>query len=239
MKEGYMFLVRMLCGLCLAGGLAACQKLDLPSEEGEDKEQPGQTGGKPGEEGNTPSSPENVGGKTVAMILSEYEGVDLEEDYEEKVVGYIVGACKNTIKNALFTADEIRAAGISTNLLIADSKDEKDASRCMPVELKKGSDVRDEANLVDNPQALGRRIGLFGLVKKYFGVVGLKDVVFLGWLTNGGNEDEPKPDEPDKPGTPDNPKPDVPDTLDSDKKDTIGIDTVPEHIEGGRSIRTK
>ena len=226
MKEGYMFLVRMLCGLCLAGGLAACQKLDLPSEEGEDKEQPGQTGGKPGGEGNTPSSPENVGGKTVAMILSEYEGVDLDEDYEEKVVGYIVGACKSTIKNALFTADEIRAAGISSNLLIADSKDEKDASRCMPVELEKGSDLRDKANLVDKPQALGRRIALFGLVKKYFGVVGLKEkVVFLGWLTNGGNED--------------NPKPDVRDTLDSDKKDTIRIDTVPKYIEGGRSIRTK
>ena len=219
MKEGYMFLVRMLCGLCLAGGLAACQKLDLPSEEGEDKEQPGQTGGKP------PSSSENVGGKTVAEILSEYEGVDLDEGYEEKVVGYIVGACKNTIKNALFTADEIRAAGISSNLLIADSKDEKDASRCMPVELKKGSDVRDEANLVDNPQALGRRIGLFGLVEKYFGVVGLRDVEYHEWLTNGGNEN--------------NPKPGVSDTLDSDKKDTIGIVTVPDTIRGGRSIRTK
>lgn len=33
----------MLCGLCLVGGFAACQKVDLPSEEGEDTEQPGQT----------------------------------------------------------------------------------------------------------------------------------------------------------------------------------------------------
>ena len=92
------------------------------------------------------------------------------------VVGYIVGACDGTMKNALFTIDEIRAAGVNTNLLIADSKDERDASRCMPVELKKGTDVREEANLVDNPEALGRRIGLLGLVKTYFKVVGLKNV---------------------------------------------------------------
>lgn len=44
----------MLCGLCLVGGFAACQKVDLPSEEGEDTEQSGQTGDKPGNEGHEP-----------------------------------------------------------------------------------------------------------------------------------------------------------------------------------------
>ena len=136
----------MLCGLCLVGGFAACQKVDLPSEEGEDTEQPGQTGDKPGNEGHEPGGadepedevplpPEYEGAWTVAGILSEYEGVDLDTDYEEMVVGYIVGACDGTMKNALFTIDEIRAAGVNTNLLIADSKDERDASRCMPIEL--------------------------------------------------------------------------------------------------------
>ena len=148
MQAGYKFLVRMLCGLCLVGGFAACQKVDLPSEEGEDTEQPGQTGDKPGNEGHEPGGadepedevplpPEYEGAWTVAGILSEYEGVDLDTDYEEMVVGYIVGACDGTMKNALFTIDEIRAAGVNTNLLIADSKDERDASRCMPIELKK------------------------------------------------------------------------------------------------------
>lgn len=171
----------MLFGLYLVGGFATCQKVDLPSEEGEDTEQPGQTGDKPeggghgaggigGTEEEVPLPPEYEGAWTVTGILSEYEGVDLDEDYEEMVVGYIVGACDRTMKNALFTADEIRAAGVSTNLLIADSKDERDASRCMPVELKKGTDVRDEANLVDHPEVLGCRIGLLGLVKTYFNV---------------------------------------------------------------------
>ncbi|WP_302447549.1 hypothetical protein [Paraprevotella clara] len=34
MQAGYKFLVRMLCGLCLVGGFAACQKVDLPSVRG-------------------------------------------------------------------------------------------------------------------------------------------------------------------------------------------------------------
>ena len=189
--------MRMLCGLCLVGGFAACQKVDLPSEEGEDTEQSGQTGDKPGNEGHEPGGadeaedevplpPEYEGAWTVAGILSEYEGVDLDTDYEEMVVGYIVGACDRTMKNALFTIDEIRASGVNSNVLIADSKDERDASRCMPIELKKGTDVREEANLVDNPEVLGRRIGLLGLVKTYFKVVGLKNVAYHGWLTNGG-----------------------------------------------------
>lgn len=266
MQAGYKFLVRMLCGLCLVGGFAACQKVDLPSEEGEDTEQSGQTGDKPGNEGHEPGGadeaedevplpPEYEGAWTVARILSEYEGVDLDTDYEEMVVGYIVGACDRTMKNALFTIDEIRAAGVNSNVLIADSKDERDASRCMPIELKKGTDVREEANLVDNPEVLGRRIGLLGLVKTYFKVVGLKNVAYHEWLTNGGDVEEPEP-EPEEPEEPEGPeesekpeKPEEPEepepTPDPDpepgpiQKDTIIIDSQPGHIEGGRSIGHK
>ena len=238
----------MLFGLYLVGGFATCQKVDLPSEEGEDTEQPGQTGDKPeggghgaggtgGTEEEVPLPPEYEGAWTVTGILSEYEGVDLDEDYEEMVVGYIVGACDRTMKNALFTADEIRAAGVSTNLLIADSKDERDASRCMPVELKKGTDVRDEANLVDHPEVLGCRIGLLGLVKTYFNVVGLRNVAYHEWLTNGGDVEEPEePEEPENPGKPEEPEDPEPGPV---QKDTIIIDLKPGHIEGGRSIRTK
>ena len=50
----------MLCGLCLVGGFAACQKVDLPSGRGgEDTEQPGQTGDKPGNEGHEPGGQTN------------------------------------------------------------------------------------------------------------------------------------------------------------------------------------
>ena len=70
----------------------------------------------------------------------------------------------------------------------------------MPVELKKGTDVRDEANLVDHPEVLGCRIGLLGLVKTYFNVVGLKNVAYHEWLTNGGDVEEPEePEEPENP----------------------------------------
>ena len=48
-------------------------------------------GGADGAEEEVPLPPEYEGAWTVAGILSEYEGVDLDTDYEEMVVGYIVG----------------------------------------------------------------------------------------------------------------------------------------------------
>ena len=126
----------------------------------------------------------------------------------------------------------------------------------MPVELKKGTDVREEANLVDNPEALGRRIGLLGLVKTYFKVVGLKNVAYHEWLTNGGDVEEPepepeepeepegpeeseKPEKPEEPEEPEEPTPDPDPEPGPIQKDTIIIDSQPGHIEGGRSIGHK
>ncbi len=183
---------------------------------------------------------------TVTKLLEKYEGADLEEDYGEMVAGYIVGAVdskKGTsslgLSNVLFVIDEIADAGIKANLLIADKKGETDISRCVPVEL---SDMKEkeEVNLVDNPGNFGRRIGLVGLVKTYYGEIGLRNVEYYQWLPDGGDEPEPAPDpvEPDPdpvepdPG-PDNPNPEP--NPDPERKDTIRVDTVPGHIEGGRS----
>ena len=123
----------MLCGLCRSEDLQPVRKSGFTFGRGGGYEQSGQTGDKPGNEGHEPGGadeaedevplpPEYEGAWTVAGILSEYEGVDLDTDYEEMVVGYIVGACDRTMKNALFTIDEIRASGVNSNVLIADSK---------------------------------------------------------------------------------------------------------------------
>ena len=45
----------------------------------------------------------------------------------------------------------------------------------MSVELSKAA-VRSALNLVDNPQNLGRKVFLKGLVTQYYGLAGLKNV---------------------------------------------------------------
>lgn len=86
-------------------------------------------------------------------------------------------------------------------------------------------------------------------------MVGLKNVAYHEWLTNGGDVEEPEP-EPEEPEEPEGPeesekpeKPEEPEepepTPDPDpepgpiQKDTIIIDSQPGHIEGGRSIGHK
>ena len=50
-------------------------------------------------------------------------------------------------------------------------------SSCLAVQLSSGS-VRDNLNLVDNPEILGRRVALKGdVVASYYGLVGIKNVV--------------------------------------------------------------
>ena len=234
------------CGCWLAGGLASCQKVDLPSEEDAQEQTSG--GEKPGADapgdtsgGGTEFPQESYGQYSVGRILSTYGGVDLEStDYEEMVVGYIVGVCQRTLKNAFFTADEIAASGVASNVLVADSKYETDASRCLPVELKKGTDLRVEANLIDHPELLGQRIGLYGLVKTYFGTVGLKEVVYFEWLPDGGEEEptpEPDPEEPEEPDNPDEGGDTGQDPAPEERLDTLAMEPDPEPVAGGRVIR--
>ena len=76
-------------------------------------------------------------------------------------------------------------------------------------------------------------------MKTYFKVVGLKNVAYHEWLTNGGDveEPDPEPEEPEEPEEPDKPTPEPePGPI---QKDTIIIDSQPGHIEGGRSIGHK
>ena len=78
---------------------------------------------------------------------------------------------------------------------------------------------------------------LVGIGETYFNVVGLKNVAYHEWLTNGGDVEEPEePEEPENPGKPEEPEDPEPGPV---QKDTIIIDLKPGHIEGGRSIRTK
>ena len=126
----------------------ACQKVELPTEEPEGTEQPNGGNGSqttPGADENP--LPEEVDVPTVSDIFSIYDGVDLEADYETWVAGYIVGSCTGTtISSASFSSEKAS----NSNILIADAPGVTDVDVCMPVELEKGSHLRDDLNLSDN-----------------------------------------------------------------------------------------
>ncbi|MFD2683182.1 chitobiase/beta-hexosaminidase C-terminal domain-containing protein [Bacillus seohaeanensis] len=84
------------------------------------------------------------------------------------VEGYIVGVTNSGpsyTHNGPFT--------VATNLAIADSPDETDASKILPVQLPK-NDIRTELNLVDHPENLGKKVQITGSLEAYFGAPGLK-----------------------------------------------------------------
>lgn len=87
------------------------------------------------------------------------------------VSGYIVGG-DLTSTSASFD-DPFKSR---TNILLGPKSSTVDRDACLAVQLPSGS-VRDELNLVDNPDMLGRKVCLKGdLVESYFGLVGLKSV---------------------------------------------------------------
>lgn len=63
-----------------------------------------------------------------------------------------------------------------TNIILGPKVSTNNRSSCVSVQLPTGT-IRDDLNLVDNPENLGRRICLKGdVVASYFGLVGIKNV---------------------------------------------------------------
>lgn len=87
------------------------------------------------------------------------------------VEGYIVGTTQTSsvIGNGNFDGPFT----IRTNLLIADSPDERDITKVLPVQLP-NNEIRTATNLVDHPDHLGKKIRFTGTLEAYFGVAGLK-----------------------------------------------------------------
>ena len=66
---------------------------------------------------------------------------------------------------------------LNTNIMIADSPNETDASKCMPVQLPNGP-VRDGINLKDNPSLYKQEVLLLGNLDAYFSTPGIKSVTY-------------------------------------------------------------
>lgn len=87
-------------------------------------------------------------------------------------IGYIVGS-SNGKSASEFTPGADNASG--TNIFIANTPDETDYTKCVPVQLPVG-DVRTALNLASNPGLVGMKVSLYGSFEKYFGQPGIKTV---------------------------------------------------------------
>lgn len=93
------------------------------------------------------------------------------------VQGYIVGAIENVYDDkgefagnkASFTAP----FNITSNVLIAESPDETNESKCLPVKIKNGSDLANALNLKDHPDNKGGLLLIQGELSKGFGKAAL------------------------------------------------------------------
>lgn len=107
------------------------------------------------------------------------------------VSGYIVGFVPDkTLSEAVFTVPATNAA----NILLATTPDEKDYTKCLPIQLPAAqSALRSALNLMDNPGNLNQLCSVYGNLTAYFGVAGVKET--SNYKLNGqqGGGDTPQP----------------------------------------------
>ena len=117
------------------------------------------------------------------------------------VQGYIVGAIENVYDDkgefagnkASFTAP----FNITSNVLIAESPDETNESKCLPVKIKNGSDLANALNLKDHPDNKGGLLLIQGELNKGFGKAALINTTAAVFNNQpigeeqGGEEPEP------------------------------------------------
>lgn len=107
------------------------------------------------------------------------------------IVGYVDGGSLEDGSRFDLTSGKVSAS----NILLADSKEETDYKKCIPVQLKSGTDFRSAVNLIDNPQNLGKELVLQASLEKYFLVAGLKDPVTEYYLDGESGTVDPTPTE--------------------------------------------
>ena len=87
--------------------------------------------------------------------------------------GYIVGyaSTSDAASSAVFDSEGAKRL----NVLVADSPDVKDVTKCYSVGFSSGP-IRDALNLQDNPKMLGQKITVKGDLMKVFGINGIKEL---------------------------------------------------------------
>ncbi len=103
------------------------------------------------------------------VLVSSMDGSDAT------VRGYLVGYANSAFsaKGVVFSAV---GCSVATNVVLADDPNESDYTNCIPVQLPIG-DVRQIANLRDNPDNHGKLVEFDGILATYFSVPGLKNSI--------------------------------------------------------------
>ena len=109
---------------------------------------------------------------TVAEAIDAYSGTPTPAVVKGYIVGWVEG--QNYESGARFNNNVTEENGY-TDIMLADSPDETDPAKCIPVQLPSGA-VRSKVNLKDNPDNYKKLVTLTGSIEKYFGVPGLKSV---------------------------------------------------------------
>lgn len=117
---------------------------------------------------------------SVADVISGASGTDVWTKCY--IVGWVEGQVLS--EGAHFSAE----SSVNTNLLVADTPDQTDLAKCVPVQLPSGN-VRTKLNLKDNPANYKKEVMLKGSLEKYFGVAGIKSVT--EYKMEGGDDPEP------------------------------------------------
>lgn len=127
---------------------------------------------KKGSIGVTPTPPTPIG-EGDGSYESPYTITDAQahQGVSAFVKGYIVGYIPGQkLAEAVFNGN----ATVASNIIIAASADETDYSKCLPVQLLGGSDIRAALNLMDNSSLYKKEVLLYGSLEKYFGTAGMK-----------------------------------------------------------------
>ena len=143
----------------------------------------------------TTEEPEETVEMTVAEAIEAYSGTPTPAAVKGYIVGWVEG--QNYESGARFNNNVTEENGY-TDILLADTPDETDATKCIPVQLPSGN-VRSKVNIKDNPGNYKKLVTLTGSIEKYFGVPGLKSVTKA--LFEGESEETPGEGGDDNTGT--------------------------------------
>lgn len=164
----HIYTIVLVIGILFCG----CQKPEIGGDD-EMKEtsggkNPGSTAG--GDNGGWANDDNAVSGDT--LNVAAFNASDSDEPVWVK--GYIVG-CATASGGYRYVFDEPFDA--PTSVLLADSRYEKEKKNTIAVQLKSGSLIREELNLVDNPENLHRLVAVKGYKTTYLKLYGMKDII--------------------------------------------------------------
>ena len=106
---------------------------------------------------------------------------------KRKVKGYIVGYVaqnKNSIKSTIFyQVNEDVDLRPRSNIVIADSPNERDTVRCIAIELpeKTNNNIREQLNIKDNPDNFEQQVVVTGNISQYMKKMGVTDTNAFYW----------------------------------------------------------